>query len=349
MRHFYTGSVIVDVCAALALLVETNPLGRIMGNVYLRVANPGVPTQVFDSERKALTWLRPPRGPWPPCRDDGARAPHRHRWTACRPPAGADRAHGGGDLALRAPISRRRDTIDALAFGLNLLGGELGYTLEGLRRSQAEAERSNAAKEVFLRNVTHELRTPITAVILVAEALRRPELAVQRRLVLCERLERNAQTLLRMIDHLLDLTRTETGRLELAYEALAPATIAREVVELLDLEADQKKVGLRLVVGRDAHPVVFSDAIRLRQILLNVVGNAIKYTEAGRVVVRLGRTANPAAATIEVRDTGVGVARRIAPSCSSRSRAAAPPPICSRGTALAWRCHAAWPAPWAAT
>jgi signal transduction histidine kinase len=214
----------------------------------------------------------------------------------------------GGDLAVRAPISRRRDTIDALAFGLNLLGGELDYTLEGLRRSQAEAERSNAAKEVFLRNVTHELRTPITAVILVAEALRRPELAVQRRLVLCERLERNAQTLLRMIDHLLDLTRTETGRLELAYEALAPATIAREVVELLDLEADEKKIGLRLVVGRDAHPVVFSDAIRLRQILLNVVGNAIKYTEAGRVVVRLGRTDNPAAATIEVRDTGVGVA-----------------------------------------
>ena len=75
------------------------------------------------------------------------------------------------------------------------------------------------------------------------------------------------------------------------------------------LEADRKRVGLRLVVGRDAHPVVFSDAIRLRQILLNVVGNAIKYTEAGRVVVRLGRTANPAAATVEVRDTGVGVAR----------------------------------------
>jgi hypothetical protein len=57
VRHFYTGSVVVDVCSALALLVETNPLGRIMGNVYLRVANPGVPTQVFDRERKALAWL----------------------------------------------------------------------------------------------------------------------------------------------------------------------------------------------------------------------------------------------------------------------------------------------------
>lgn len=58
VRHFYTGSVVVDVCSALALLVETNPLGRMIGNVYLRVANPGVPTQVFERERKALTWLQ---------------------------------------------------------------------------------------------------------------------------------------------------------------------------------------------------------------------------------------------------------------------------------------------------
>lgn len=58
VRHFYTGSVILEVCSALALLVEISPLGRIMGNVYLRVANPGIPTRVFDSEARARTWLR---------------------------------------------------------------------------------------------------------------------------------------------------------------------------------------------------------------------------------------------------------------------------------------------------
>jgi hypothetical protein len=58
VRHYYTGAVVVDACSALALLVETNPLGRIMGNVYLRVANPGVPTQLFDRESDALAWLR---------------------------------------------------------------------------------------------------------------------------------------------------------------------------------------------------------------------------------------------------------------------------------------------------
>lgn len=58
VRHFYTGAVVLDVCSALALVVEISPLGRIMGNVYLRVANPGIPTRVFDNEAKARAWLR---------------------------------------------------------------------------------------------------------------------------------------------------------------------------------------------------------------------------------------------------------------------------------------------------
>ena len=58
VRHFYTGSVVVDLCSALALVVEMSPLGRIMGNVYLRVANPGIPTRVFDDRTKARAWLR---------------------------------------------------------------------------------------------------------------------------------------------------------------------------------------------------------------------------------------------------------------------------------------------------
>jgi hypothetical protein len=61
VRHFYRSSVVVEVCSALALLVEISPLGRIMGNVYLRVASPDVPTRVFDNEKRARTWLRAQR------------------------------------------------------------------------------------------------------------------------------------------------------------------------------------------------------------------------------------------------------------------------------------------------
>jgi signal transduction histidine kinase len=215
----------------------------------------------------------------------------------------------GGDLAARAPISKRRDAIDALAFGLNLLGGELGYTLDNLRRSQAEAQRANAAKEVFLRNVTHELRTPLAAILLVSEALSRPGMSEEKRRLFAERIERNAQALLRMIEHLLELTRVEIQRLELAVEAVAPAEAIREVIELLELEADAKGIGLRTVVARDAHPVLYTDAIRLRQILFNVIGNAVKFTEAGHVKVRLGRAVHLSStvAHIDVRDTGVGM------------------------------------------
>ena len=160
----------------------------------------------------------------------------------------------GGDLSARAPISPRRDTIDALAFGLNLLGGELDYTLDGLRKSRAEAERASTAKEIFLRNVTHELRTPIAAILLIAEALRRPGVTEQKRHHLCERIDQNAQTLLRMVDHLLDLTRVETQRLDLVMEALDPAAAVREAVELLDLEAEGKGLAVRVVVSAAPTP-----------------------------------------------------------------------------------------------
>src|SRR5678815_2098854 len=77
----------------------------------------------------------------------------------------------GGDLEARAPISRRHDDIDALAFGLNLLGGELHHTLKQLTEARDEAQRANEARSVFLRTVSHELRTPISAILALAELL----------------------------------------------------------------------------------------------------------------------------------------------------------------------------------
>jgi signal transduction histidine kinase len=213
----------------------------------------------------------------------------------------------GGDLKARAPISPRHDAIDALAFGLNLLGGELAYTLEGLNRAREEAERASAAKEVFLRNVTHELRTPITAMMLVAETLRGPDVSAEKRQRLSERIKRSSRTLLRLVDHVLDLSRIEAQRLELLREALSPEVLVGEVVDMLALEADRKAVAVRVTVGRNALPIVMSDATRLRQILFNVIGNAVKYTEKGRVEIRLGTDAKRDVATIDVRDTGVGI------------------------------------------
>jgi signal transduction histidine kinase len=213
----------------------------------------------------------------------------------------------GGDLRARAPISPRHDTIDAIAFGLNLLGGELGYTLSNLERAREEAERATAAKEIFLRNVTHELRTPITVLLLISEQLRAPTISGERRQRLGERMERSCRTLLRLVDHVLDLSRLEAQRLELLIEAISPEMLIREVVDMLELEASRKSLDVEVTVARNALPLVLSDATRLRQVLLNVLGNAVKYTDKGTVRVRLATDGKRNLATIDVTDSGTGI------------------------------------------
>jgi signal transduction histidine kinase/ActR/RegA family two-component response regulator len=217
----------------------------------------------------------------------------------------------GGDLGARASISRRHDNVDALAFGLNLLGGELGYTLEQLTHAREQAERASEARAVFLRTVSHELRTPISAILGIAELLGAPGLSERERQRLGGRIMQNGRALLRLVDHLLDLSRVDAQRMELAREVLAPASVVREVVEMLEVEALRKSLAVDVTVARGAPPEVKSDPIRLRQILFNVVGNAIKYTEAGRVEIRVGKVAGKrrATAAIDVKDTGVGIAR----------------------------------------
>jgi signal transduction histidine kinase len=213
----------------------------------------------------------------------------------------------GGDLEDRAPISPHHDTVDALAFGLNLLGGELAYTLDGLHKAREEADRARAAREIFFRNVTHELRTPITAILLVAEVIRGPELGDQQRRRLGDRIERSARSLMRLVDQVLDLSRLEAQRLELLREAVSLETLVREVIEALEIEAEAKSVRLWASVGRDVPAIVLTDATQLRQILVNVIGNAVKFTEAGHIEVRLGHDAKRDLVTVDVIDTGVGI------------------------------------------
>jgi signal transduction histidine kinase/CheY-like chemotaxis protein len=223
----------------------------------------------------------------------------------------------GGELDARAPISRRHDDIDALAFGLNLLGGELHHTLQQLTQARDEAQRANEARSVFLRTVSHELRTPISAILALAELLGRPDLAERERRRLGARIMQNGRSLLRLVDHVLDLSRIEAERIDLAQDALAPDAIVREVVEMLEVETRRRSLPVEVKVASDTPRLIRSDPVRLRQILFNVVGNAIKFTEAGRIDVSVGRLQAPARAgggeaaemlAIDVGDTGVGIA-----------------------------------------
>ncbi len=212
----------------------------------------------------------------------------------------------GGDLGHAIAISPAHDMLDAIAFGINVLVGELRYAADDLRRARDEAQSANLAKTAFLRNVSHEIRTPLSAVLALTELLGQPDLDPARRDDLVQRIHSNARALHTLVDELLDLSRVEAGKLPFEIASMAPLEVATEVVHALDAGAQGRDVRCIVEAAADTPAQIYSDARRVRQILMNVIGNALKFTERGEIRVRLA----PAGATslsIDVSDTGIGL------------------------------------------
>lgn len=185
-----------------------------------------------------------------------------------------------------------------------------------LAQSQQAAEAANQAKSEFLANMSHEIRTPMTAILgymeLIAQECPR-SCEFSRETLGChiEVISKNAHLLLQIINNILDLSKIEAGKLEIASVPCSPRQVVSEVVGLLKVQAVGK--GLRLHVDcRGPIPATIrTDPVRLRQILINLTGNAIKFTEAGevRLVLRLASGGDaPPKLQIEVADTGRGMA-----------------------------------------
>ena len=176
---------------------------------------------------------------------------------------------------------------------------------EALEAARAEAEAAANVKAEFLSNMSHELRTPLTAVLgfsrLIAE---QPELTdTTRRFV--ERVSSSGKALLSTVNDILDFSKLEAGQVEIVRQACAPATLVAETLDIFSLQTGEKHVVLR---GQhlDALPASLDLATdRVRQILLNLVGNAVKFTDHGEIVVEAayehGRL------KLAVRDTGAGI------------------------------------------
>jgi signal transduction histidine kinase/CheY-like chemotaxis protein len=212
----------------------------------------------------------------------------------------------GGDLAQRAPISPAHDDLDAVAHAVNVLVGELQYASANLRKAKERAEEANRAKTVFLRNVSHEIRTPLSAILGIANVLRSQDLAGTERDDLLDRLLSNGRLLLALVDELLDLSKIESGKLDFDPHPMSLSRAIDDVLELLGPEAEQKGLRLSAVVGAEAEDTVLADRRRVRQILMNVVGNAIKFTERGEV--RVSRADGGAErAHVDISDTGIGL------------------------------------------
>jgi PAS domain S-box-containing protein len=180
---------------------------------------------------------------------------------------------------------------------------------EVLREAAEEAEASNRAKSTFLANMSHELRTPLNAVIGFSNILRKNKHGSfsDRDVEYLDRIVSNGKHLLALINDVLDLSKIEAGRMDVVLEEVQLDTLIREVHHSFELQASRKGIDLLVEVPPSPDPVQ-ADGHRLRQILINLVGNAVKFTSEGHVALRLvvGRNGR-VPLRIEVEDTGIGI------------------------------------------
>ncbi|MGD0525928.1 MAG: ATP-binding protein, partial [Polyangiaceae bacterium] len=186
-----------------------------------------------------------------------------------------------------------------------------------LERHAAELDRArlasmdaNRAKSEFLANMSHEIRTPMTAVVGFADLLLDPSLGPSDRVNYVQTIRRNGEHLLSLVDDILDLSKIEAGKMTVERIPMSPTQIVLEVESLMRVRALEKGLSFSVKFDGPIPETVHGDPTRVRQILMNFVGNAIKFTTKGgiRLLCRCdGATSKDAAMVFEVTDTGIGM------------------------------------------
>jgi signal transduction histidine kinase/CheY-like chemotaxis protein len=195
------------------------------------------------------------------------------------------------------------------------IGSQLGQVIkrqrveEELQRAKASAESANRAKSDFLTTMSHEMRTPMNAILGMADLLSESALHGEQRGYV-EIFQKAGSNLLTLINDILDLSKVESGRLELESLAFDLHAVLEKIVEMMISKAQDRGLQLTLEVLPDVPRDVIGDANRLRQILLNLIGNALKFTERGSVTLRVELDPEGARGWLRfnVIDTGIGIA-----------------------------------------
>ena len=194
---------------------------------------------------------------------------------------------------------------------LNTYAQELERTNRSLEKARLEAEKANIAKSEFLANMSHEIRTPMNGIVGMTDLLLGASLSAQQR-DYAETIANSASALLTILNDILDFSKIEAGKLEIESIPFNLRTIVEQVGQLIGVKAQEKNIDLMIRYMPDVPSHFIGDPVRIRQVLMNLVGNAVKFTEKGYVLIDVDckhLVNDKAIVRVRVEDTGAGIAR----------------------------------------
>lgn len=196
-----------------------------------------------------------------------------------------------------------------LGDAFNDMSSELGRTIQ-LEQARARADAANQAKSDFLANMSHEVRTPMTSILGYTDLMLEPGATEEERLDYAKTIRRNGNHLLQIINDILDLSKIDAGKMQVERVDCSPTQLLHEVESLLRVSAREKNLVFSIKVDGRIPSSIQSDPIRLRQILLNLVSNAIKFTDEGKVSLTASLDKSSDGKPLmrfDVADTGIGL------------------------------------------
>lgn len=183
---------------------------------------------------------------------------------------------------------------------------ELEETARQLAAAKEAADAANQAKSMFLASMSHELRTPLNGILGYAQSLLRDDKLSEKQAAGLNIIHHSGEHLLSIINGLLDHAAIEANKFELIESDIELDTFLSDIIGIIRVRVEQKNIAFTCDAGSDLPPIVRCDAQRLRQVLINLLANAVKFTDSGAVILRVRRVA-PARIRFEIQDSGVGI------------------------------------------